>query len=135
MFILLYTVCVQLTFLSPLPHHAVPPVISGTPSNISSLIGVTITLNCTATSLPRHSVTWTLNGDLVLSSARRHIDMSLGPSYGALTLHNTTLSDAGTYTCTVANSYGNDTANFELLLQGMKQCSRYLQNRCYDKHF
>ena len=70
--------------------------------------------NCTAPSEPSvHTLTWEFMGT-VISNDSKHVITSEGADTSLLTIFNTTTSDAGEYTCFVANQHANDSATAEL---------------------
>ena len=70
--------------------------------------------NCTAPSEPSvHTLTWEFMGT-VISNDSKHVITSVGADTSLLTIFNVTTSDAGEYTCFVANQHANDSATAEL---------------------
>ena len=104
--------------------------------------------NCSAMAEPIHSVRWERGGSVIaqflspddsmnnvaafarLNSTERNVSVinpaiknielaGLGDSYGRLTISNTSLVDAGNYSCTVSNVHGTLTATATLTVQGV----------------
>lgn len=70
--------------------------------------------NCTAPSEPSvHTLTWEFMGT-VISNDSKHIITSVGADTSLLTILNVSTSDAGEYTCFVANPHANDSVTAEL---------------------
>ncbi|XP_034035488.1 hemicentin-1 [Thalassophryne amazonica] len=91
----------------------VPPSIIGQvlfPHNISVIVKNPVVLSCEASGIPLPAITWQKDGRPVKSTSSVHV-LSGGRS---LRLMHTGVEDAGTYTCIVSNSVGEERKNFHL---------------------
>ena len=89
-------------------------------SSISVVDGYNITLSCTSSGSPPDTFTWMKDGDpTVLQStsitAVTHDTTSAVFSIDYI-IRNFSISDIGTYTCSVANPIGNDSATITVSL-------------------
>lgn len=66
-----------------------------------------------------HTVTWDFQGTPI-SSSNKYIIMSEGADTSVLTILNVSTSDAGEYTCFVANQHANDSV--AALLDVLSEC-------------
>ena len=71
--------------------------------------------SCLVSAIPAATVEWALDGIRLRGSSRVTIDR-----HGSrLTVHNVTTGDAGNYSCSATNGYGNNvTAVGQLRVQG-----------------
>ena len=88
----------------------------------------TVTFVCQATGIPAPSITWfrngmELSGDRVVTSVPTQMGLTredgevVWSVIRTLNLSDTVDADSGTYTCSAVNSAGNDTEQFELVVQ------------------
>ena len=82
------------------------------PRNMAKPIGSNVSFFCNATSEPQHVITWTFNGNRIEFGPRYTIETT--PTISTLTIAGIQAGDAGTYSCTVSNIHGNDSASAEL---------------------
>ena len=85
------------------------------PRNKASPVGSSVNFSCVATSEPQHTITWVFNNTAISSGGRYNIENT--PNISTLTITDIQEVDAGTYSCTVSNIHGNDTASAELVVQ------------------
>jgi hypothetical protein len=98
------------------------PVIVTPPTNMSKLEGDKVTFMCSATSEPTHAVRWSFNSSLLPNDTVKYrVSPSDDPLYGALTVFNVNMNDAGLYTCSVDNIHGNDSSSAYLSVQVIPQ--------------
>ena len=91
-------------------------------SNITTLVGSSITLSCTSRGSPPDTFTWMKDGVPITQSTSittvtyTNTDAVFHANY---TIDNTTISDSGTYTCTVTNPIGSDSETITFTVNGM----------------
>ena len=91
---------------------SVPPTIKGgnLTSEVTALLGATVTLECEARGVPLPAVTWYRNGAAVLSSRQaQYVDRG-----HFLKIPLAQASDAGRYTCRVTSVAGSAERNYRL---------------------
>ena len=110
-----------------LSHCTAAPVIDeSSPPNITADVGATITFTCVSWGSPPDTFTWRKDNDpLMLPStsitALEHtgINAIFKANY---IIDSVDLNNNGTYTCTVANPIGSDSANITIITIGMHVC-------------
>ncbi|XP_072930563.1 peroxidasin [Epargyreus clarus] len=83
-----------------------PPKIVLKPEDIDAFRETTIQFPCEFESDPAASIEWRKNGNRITTNDRISISI-----IGSLIINNLTLTDAGSYECSVYNEYGRDTAS------------------------
>ena len=85
------------------------------------IIADSVTVYCETRGVHRPTVTWMKGIEVLSNSSSAAISESVGPNgtvNSSLTISMFSRSDAGEYSCSVTNSAGNDTAIFQLTIQG-----------------
>ena len=85
------------------------------PQDIASPVGTTVTFSCTARSEPQHTIIWKFNNVVIISQSKYTIETT--STVSNLTIMDIQVEDAGTFSCTVSNIHGNDTASGQLDVQ------------------
>ncbi|KAF5916712.1 hypothetical protein HPG69_005507 [Diceros bicornis minor] len=93
----------------------VPPSISLGPTNITVTVNVQTTLTCEATGIPKPSVNWRKNGQLLNVDQNQNSYRLL--SSGSLVIISPSVDDTATYECTVTNDAGEDKRTVDLTVQ------------------
>ena len=88
-----------------------PKINTGPPASLTTIEGNNASLPCSASGIPKPTITWYKNGE-ALDSANYDADS------GMLTLNNIQFADQGVYKCEARNFLGFDSATVELFLQG-----------------
>ena len=84
-------------------------------------IADSVTVYCETRGVHRPTVTWMKGIEVLSNSSNVAISESVGPNgtvNSSLTISMFSRSDAEEYSCSVTNSAGNDTASFQLTIQG-----------------
>ena len=106
-------------------HHPEPATIVSHTQDLDVVIADSVSVYCEVTGVHRPSIMWTRHDDnetqTVQNTSRVTISERIvanGVVISTLTIDVITRSDAGEYSCRVANSVGNDEASFQLNIQG-----------------
>ena len=104
-------------------HYVTEPAEVLTHSNDTDvIIGSSMTVFCVASGIYLPTVTWRRGQEVLSNSSTLTISESTETNSvvnSSLMISVFTRSDAGQYSCDVTNEAGNDTASFELILQGI----------------
>ena len=103
----------MITFVS---HSVAMPKITKRPSNQTVSLGHSVTFSSIFNGFPTPSVTWR-KGSVTLTSSER-CKITVLSNSTLFELPEVRFSDAGEYSCAVANSAGTDTATVELCVVG-----------------
>ena len=99
-------------------HTEAPMITLSSPSSLSAVdivLGSNITLTCTSSGSPPDTFTWIKNGIPVTRSTditTVTYNDTTAVFISSYTISNVSVSDNGTYTCTVTNPIGSDNFNF-----------------------
>ena len=118
--------CIYVKSFSAEPYPA--EVVIHPSQTTSTVAGTTTVLTCVGYGVPVPSVNWSRNGTILSNSSQILIHTKLsveddsGVTYvhSVLTLCNTKLSAAGSYSCISDNGLGNDSFIFELHVEATK---------------
>ena len=106
-------------------HPSEPAMIVNHTQELNVVIADSVTVYCEVTGVYRPSIMWTRDDDNETQTVQNTSRVTISESVGAngavistLTIDVITRSDAGIYSCRVANSAGNDEASFQLNIQG-----------------
>ena len=108
---LIYIIISSLNHLSS--HYTAAPVIN-TPSSstVTVTIGSSLTLSCTSQGSPPDTFTWRKDNDptVLQSTSITAVDYTNTSAVfrANYSINSVTMSDSGTYTCTVTNPIGSD---------------------------
>ena len=95
-------------------YTAAPVIDTPPPSNITVTIGSSLTISCTSRGSPPDIFTWRKdNGTTVLQSTSItpvYYNSTSAVFHAYYSIDSVTISDSGTYTCTVTNPIGSDSA-------------------------
>ena len=91
------------------PFFLVPPLAVAATPNVIVVSGRTALLRCNATGIPAPTVTWSRNGERLLSG--RYLVQE-----GTLEISNSEVEDAGQYVCLASNKGGNSTSTVTLFV-------------------
>ena len=94
-----------------LKYPDLPKINTGPPASLTTIEGNNASLPCSASGIPKPTITWYKNGQ-ALDSANYDADS------GMLTLNNIHFADQGVYKCEARNFLGFDSATVELFVQG-----------------
>ena len=124
----LLDLCISsLNHLSSL-YTAAPVIDTPSSSTITVNVGDPLTLSCTSRSSPPDTFTWRKNKGPVLHStnitALNHTSTS-AVFRADYSIANVTTSDSGTYTCTVTNPTGSDSAIITVVVIGKLLITKY----------
>ena len=103
--------------------HTAAPVITAAISSSSLatvVLGSSITLTCTSSGSPPDTFTWMKNGVPVTQSTNITTvtyTNTVAVFSSSYTISNVSVSDNGTYTCTVTNPIGSDNNNFTIYIR------------------
>ena len=104
-----------------LPYTAAP-VLTSSSSNLTVHIGFSFTLSCTSRGSAPDTFTWKKNNDPTIlqstSITALDYDDTSAVFCANYSVDSVTTSDAETYTCTVTNPIGSDTANITVVIIG-----------------
>ena len=93
-------------------YTAAPVIDTPSSSTVTILAGSLLSLNCTSRGSPPDRFAWRKDGGSILQSITNQVTYtSTSAVFGAdYSIDSVTTSDSGTYTCTVTNSIGSDSA-------------------------
>ena len=97
-----------------------PPQIVISPDNGTVTAGNTVVFACVGYGTPNPDITWAKSGSQLSNDSRITIyeetvvENGVAFTQSILELCSAEETDAGEYSCTVANSFGNSSVNFEL---------------------
>ena len=79
-------------------------------STVTVNVGSSLTLSCTSRGSPPDTFTWRKDNDIILQSTTNQIiyNSTTAIFRADYSIDSVTLSDNGTYTCTVTNPIGSD---------------------------
>lgn len=106
------------------PGTRVPAKIASFDNTFSVSYREDVKLPCQAVGAPLPEIQWKIKGTPYAASER----IRLLPE-GSLLVREVTRDDAGEYTCTVENMYGQDTVTHQLQVQGKHQQLQRIQMR------
>ena len=90
-------------------------------SNVTVVVGNSLTLSCTSRGSPPDTFTWMKDGTVidpqpnVVTLAHDNTTANFQTNY---TISNVITSDSGTYTCTVTNPIGSDNKTISVVVTG-----------------
>ena len=89
-------------------------------STVTLPVGSSLNLNCTSQGSPPDTFTWRKDGGSILQSIANQVTYtSTSAVFRAdYSIDNVTTSDSGTYTCTVTNPIGSDSAMITVVVTG-----------------
>ncbi|XP_057363933.1 hemicentin-1 isoform X3 [Manis pentadactyla] len=93
----------------------VPPSIALGPTNVTVTVNVQTTLACEATGIPKPSISWRKNGQLLNVDQNQNSYRLL--SSGSLVIISPSVDDSATYECMVTNDAGEDKRTMDLTVQ------------------
>ena len=107
----------HLNHLSSL-YTAAPVLDTPSSSNVTVYVGDPLTLSCTSRGSPPDTFTWKKDNGTVLQSTTTPVTYNANSAVfrADYSIDNVTTSDSGTYTCTVTNPIGNDSANITVVV-------------------
>ena len=116
---LIYVYISSLNHLSSL-YAAAPRINTPSSSTVTVNVGSSLTLNCTSRGSPPDTFTWRKDNGLVLQSTTTPVTYNNNSAvYCAdYSIDSVTTNDSGTYTCTVINPIGNDSATITVVVIG-----------------
>ena len=87
-------------------------------STVIVIVGSSLTLSCTSRNSPPDTFTWRKDGSPILQSTTTAVDYT---STNAVfrtdySIDSVTTSDSGTYTCTITNPIGSDSATITVVV-------------------
>ena len=93
-------------------YIAAPVIDTPSSSTVVILVGSSLELNCTSRGSPPDTFTWRKDGGSILQSITNQVTYtSTSAVFRAdYSIDSVTTSDSGTYTCTITNPIGNDSA-------------------------
>lgn len=120
-----------------------PPRVVISPDNGTVATGNTVLFACVGYGTPNPDITWAKSGSQLSNGSRITIyeetvvENGVAFTQSILELCSAEEADAGEYSCTVANSFGNSSVNFELAvtLQGITPRHYYCENDCIKLGF
>ena len=89
------------------------PVYMTVTDSLKAFTFTTVTIECTSTGIPTPTISWSLNGEPLITGDRHVIYNN-----GTLVIHNTTKSDEGKYSCTAKNIEGEDSESANVAITG-----------------
>ena len=105
-------------------HHSLihsfttgPAEITITPENTAVPFGESATFTCTAVGEPQPTTSWEFNGQTLTTDDKYNISSSNMGFTSTLVILDLVETDAGVYTCNVTNTYGDDSAAAQLVVQ------------------
>ena len=116
---LIYVHIMSLNHLSSL--YSAAPVIDPLSQNYLTInVDSLLTLSCTSRGSPPDTFTWRKDGGSLLSSNTTPVTYSdsMAVFRADYSIDSVTTSDSGTYTCTVTNPIGSDTATITVVVIG-----------------
>nr|XP_048286978.1 hemicentin-1 isoform X1 [Myodes glareolus] len=93
----------------------VPPSIAPGPTNVTVTVNVQTTLACEATGIPKPSINWRKNGQLLNVDQNQNSYRLL--SSGSLVIISPSVDDTARYECTVTSDAGEDKRTVDLTVQ------------------
>ncbi|CAO2637185.1 Hmcn1, partial [Lemmus lemmus] len=93
----------------------VPPSIALGPTNVTVTVNVQTTLGCEATGIPKPSINWRKNGQLLNVDQNQNSYRLL--SSGSLVIISPSVDDSASYECTVTSDAGEDKRTVDLTVQ------------------
>ncbi|GAA6099393.1 hemicentin-1 isoform X2 [Tachysurus ichikawai] len=93
----------------------VPPSITEGPTNVTVTVNIQTTLSCEATGIPKPTVTWTKDAQLLNTDQNQNMYRQL--SSGTLVIIAPTVHDSALYECVVSNEAGQDSRAIQLTVQ------------------
>ena len=113
---------------------AAPVIDDPSPSNITADVGATITLSCVSRGSPPDTFMWQREDDPIMlqSTSITAVDhTSTSAVFQAnYTIDSVTFDNNGTYTCTVANPIGNNSATITVIAIGVYVCKIFYSQWC-----
>ncbi|XP_078407396.1 LOW QUALITY PROTEIN: hemicentin-1-like [Cetorhinus maximus] len=103
----------QVTRIFNVVVHVTPTITASSPS-LSVFINQAALLECEAHGIPKPTVTWRKDGNLLTADSPRFDFLS----EGSLRIHSVQVSDSGRYLCTASNAVGTDHHRIELQVLG-----------------
>ena len=106
----------SLNHLSSL-YTAAPVIDTPSSSTVTVNVGDPFTLSCTSRGSPPDTFTWRKNNGQVLKSNTTPVSYTntIAIFRADYSINSVTTSDSGTYTCTVTNPIGNDSATITVV--------------------
>ena len=101
--------------------HTAAPVITTTSSTVYVEFGSPLTLSCTSQGSPPDTFTWMKDGTpapLTPNLTTLTHDSTTADFRSDYVINNVTITDGGTYTCSIANPIGNDSLNITVTIYG-----------------
>ena len=99
-----------------------PAEIVTSPTDTQVVIGTNVTMLCVARGIYQPTVIWRKGSEMLNSSSGVTVSESIEANnsviHSSLLISVFTRSDAGQYSCDVANTIRNDSTSFELILLG-----------------
>ena len=124
----LTTKCFQTTVYIPSVKHllslytAVPIIDTPSSSAVTLNVGDPFTLSCTSRASPPDTFTWRKDNDPTIlqstSITAVHYTSTTAVFRANYSINSVTTSDSGTYTCTVTNPIGSDSATITVVVIG-----------------
>ena len=89
-------------------------------STVTILFGSPLNLNCTSRGSPPDTFTWRKDGGSILQSITNQVTYTNTSAVfrADYSIDSVTTSDSGTYTCTVTNPIGSDSAMITVVVIG-----------------
>ena len=89
-------------------------------STVTVPTGSSLTLNCTSRGSPPDIFTWRKDSGSILQSITIQVTYTSTSAVfcADYSIHSVTTSDSGTYTCTVTNPFGSDSATITVMVIG-----------------
>ena len=81
--------------------------------NVTALVNTSITIQCPTSGVPTPTVTWTKNGEQVLSGGRYNVEDD-----GSLSISEVVEEDSARYTCIADSVTGKDSASSTVKIAG-----------------
>ena len=97
------------------------PVTLTTGDNVTALTNTSITIQCPTTGIPKPTVTWTKDGQQILSGGRYTIQDD-----GSLMISEADKEDTARYTCIADSVAGKDSASSVVQVVGKWCCNKYM---------
>ena len=100
-------------------YTAAPMIDTPLSSTVTSVVGFSLTLSCTSRGSPPDTFTWKKDNDPTVIQSTSITVMNYTNTTAVFranySIDNVTISDSGTYTCTVTNPIGNDSTNITVV--------------------
>ena len=99
-------------------YTAAPVIDTPSSSTVTVNVGDPLTLSCTSQGSPPDTFTWRKDGGSVLNSTTTQVTYNVGSAvfHANYSINNVTTSDSGTYTCTVTNPIGSNSATITVVI-------------------